>query len=343
MCMSKRCAAMVIGMMMVFGVAGFANAGDAPKPITLKLQTHLIPSETKRTMGRFVEAVEAMSKGQIKIKLFGGSSIVPMKEVLPTVGSGALDMALIAEGYWHKLIPVSEVAGLPFAFRNIWQAQYFMYNLGLADMLKKGYAKYNVYHIPYEAYPVGIMSKKPLKTVADFKGIKIRAYGVMAEWLNQMGASTTYIPGGELYTALSTGVVDGAHWGDAGPMYIMKFHEVLKNYMMPEPIMGAWNNLIINMDVWKKLTPAQQKIIETAAMGLGSLWSTDNTRIIAETSLRKMVADWKVKVNTVSDEEVQKMADAAMIVWDKVAKKDPVNAEAIEKMKVFLKELGYIQ
>ena len=341
--MTKRCAAIMIGMGLVFGVAGFVNAEDAPKPIILKLQTHLIPSDTKRTMQRFVDAVEAMSNGQIKIKLFGGSSIVPMKEVLATVGSGALEMALIAEGYWDKLIPVSEVAGLPFAFRNIWEAEYFMYNLGLADMLKKGYAKFNVYHLPYEAYPVGIMSKMPLNTVEDFKGVKFRAYGVMAEWLNQLGASTTYIPGGELYTALATGVVDGAHWGDAGPMYIMKFQEVLKNYMMPEPIMGGWNNLIINMDVWKKLTPVQQKIIETAAMGMGSFYSTDNTRIIAETSLRKMVAEWNVKVNTVSDAEIKKMTDAAMIVWDKVAKKDPENAKAIEKMKEFLKELGYIK
>ena len=340
---AKRCAAIIVAIMMTFGMAGFANAEKASKPITLKLQTHLIPTETNRTMGRFAEAVEAMSNGQIKIKLFGGSTIVPMKEVLATVGSGALEMALIAEGYWHKLIPVSEVAGLPFAFRTIWEAEYFMYNGGLADMLKKGYAKHNVYHLPYESYPVGIMSKKPLKTVKDFKGIKIRAYGVMAEWLNQLGASTTYIPGGELYTALATGVVDGAHWGDAGPMYMMKFHEVLKNYMKPEPIVGAWNNLIINMDVWKKLTPVQQKIIETAAMGLGSLWSTDNTRIIAQISLKKMVADWNVKVNTVSDAEVKKMTDAAMIVWDKVAKKDPENAKAIDKMKGFLKELGHIK
>lgn len=336
---AKRCMAIMIGVMMVFGMAGLATA----KPITLKLQTHLIPADTQRTMSKFVEAVEAMTGGQIKIKLFAGSSIVPMKEVLATVGSGAIEMALIAEGYWHKLIPVSEVAGLPFAFRNIWEAEYFMYNLGLADILKREYAKHNVYHLPYEAYPVGIMSKKPIKSVEDFKGLKLRAYGVMAEWLTELGASTTYIPGGELYTACATGVVDGLHWGDAGPMYIMKFHEVLKNYMMPEPIMGAWNNLIINMDVWKKLTPQQQKIIETAAKGLGSMYSTDNTRIIAETSLRKMVKDWNVKVNTLPEDQVDKMTDAAMKVWDKVAKKDPVNAQVIEKMKAFLKELGYIK
>jgi TRAP-type C4-dicarboxylate transport system substrate-binding protein len=218
-----------------------------------------------------------------------------------------------------------------------------MYDRGFADILKQEYAKHNVYHMPYETYPVGLMTNKPIKKIDDIKGMKLRAYGVMAEWLTQMGASTTYIPGGELYTALATGVVDGAHWGDAGPMYIMKFHEVLKNYMLPEPIMGAWNNLIINMDVWKKLTPEQQRIIETAAEALGSSRSTDSTRILAETSLAKMVSDWNVKVNTVPESEVEKMKAAAMEVWDKTAKKDPLNAKVINMMKDFLKELGYIK
>ncbi|HKI50057.1 MAG TPA: TRAP transporter substrate-binding protein DctP [Desulfobacteria bacterium] len=336
--MTKKCMAILIGAMMVFGVANLAAA----KTLNLKLQSHLPPGDTHRSLDRFVNTVKEMSKGEIVIKLFPGSSIVPMKELLETVGSGAIEIGYVAEGYWNKLIPVSEVAGLPFAFRNLWEAYDFMYNQGLAEVLNKEYAKFNVYHLPYESYPVGLMTKKPINTVEDFKGMKIRAYGVMAEWLTELGTSTTYIPGGELYTALATGVVDGAHWGDAGPMYVMKFHEVLKNYMLPEPIQGAWNNLMINMDVWKKMTPKQQEIIKAAAMGEGYR-ATTNTRILAEDSLNKMVADWKVKVNTLSPAEVDKMTEAAEKVWEKVAKKDPLNAEMINKMKAFLKKLGYIK
>ena len=331
-------------VMIVFTVlAVLTMAGSAFAAMTLKCQSHLIPSDTERTMGKFVKAVYDLSGGQIKIRLFGGSSIIPMKEVLNAVSNGSLEMAMIAEGYWHKIIPVSELAGLPFAFRNISEAKCFMYDRGFGDILKKEYAKHNVYHIPYETYPVGLMTNKPINKIEDIKGMKLRAYGVMAEWLTEMGASTTYIPGGELYTALATGVVDGAHWGDAGPMYIMKFQEVLKNYMLPEPIVGGWNNLIINMDVWKKLTPAQQKMIETAAMAMGSSRSTDSTRILAETSLSKMVSKWNVKVNTLPDAEVEKMKAAAMMVWEKIAKKDPLNAQVINMMKDFLKELGYIK
>ncbi len=341
--MKKRWFLFALVAMVFCGLTQIADAADSPKKITLKLQAHLIPSDTERTMGKFAKAVSELSEGQIEIKLFGVGSIVPMEEVLNAVGQGTLEMALIAEGYWHKLVPVSEVAGLPFAFKNIYEAKYFMFDRGYSDLLKEGYAKHNVYHIPYEAYPVGLMTRKPVTKAEDLKGMKLRAYGVMAEWLTELGASTMYIPGGELYTALATGVVDGLHWGDAGPMYIMKFHEVLKNYMKPEPIVGGWNNLLINMDVWKRLTPVQQNIIETAAMAFGSSRSVDYTRVIAETSLHKMVAEWNVSVNTLPETEVEKMKAAAMVIWDKMAKKDPANAKAIDMMKELLKELGYIE
>jgi TRAP-type C4-dicarboxylate transport system substrate-binding protein len=333
----------LIAACMFLGATAFCQAAQEPKKLQLKLQTHLIPVDSERVITRFVEAVSALSGGQMEIKWFPVGAIVPMKEVLNTVSSGGLDMALVGEGYWHKLVPASELAGIPFAFRDIAEARDFMLNRGFGDLLKQGYAKYNIYHIPYETYPVGLMTNRPINKAEDIKGMKLRAYGVMAEWLTELGASTTYIPGGELYTALATGVVDGCHWGDAGPMYVMKLHEVLKNYMKPEPIVGAWNNLLVNMDVWKKLTPVQKSIMENAAMAQGLCWSTNTTRILAKTSLRKMVADWNVKVNVLPEEEVEKMTQAAMVVWDKLADKDPVNAKIIGMLKDYLRELGYMK
>jgi len=326
------------------GMIPLGSAAAAPNKVTLKLQTHLIPSDSERVLGSFVSTVSDLTDGQVTIKLFPTSSIVPMGEVLEAVGSGAIEMAMIAEGYWHKLIPVSEIAaGLPFTFRDISEAQHFMFDKGFGELLKEGYAKHNVYHIPYEAYPVGLMTKNPVNKVADLKGMKLRAYGVMSEWLTKLGATTTYIPGGELYTALATGVVDGAHWGDAGPMYVMKFQEVLKNYMKPEPIVGSWNNLIVNMDVWNGLTPFQRKAIETAAMACGDFWSTEKTRVLSQTSLNKMETEWGVKVNHLGPDDIAEMTEAAKQVWDETAKKDPMNAKAIGMMKDFLKELGYLK
>lgn len=334
-----------LGMILVIlGIISIGSASAQAPKFKLKLQTHLIAGDTKRVMTKLVENISTMSGGQIEITTFPVGALVPMKDVLEAVGKGTLDMALIAEGYWFKIVPVTEIAqGLPFSFRDLEESKYFMFQKGFADLIREDYAKHNVYFIPYETYPVGLMTKKPIRRVDDFKGMKLRAFGVMADWLTKMGASPVFIPGGELYTALATGVVEGAHWGDAGPMFIMKLHEVLKNYMKPEPVQGGWNNLIVNMDLWKKFSSEQKAAIETAAMGCGTFYSYNDTRLISKRSLNEMESKWRVKVNTLPDEEIEKMMKVSMEIWDDLAKKGPLNAKAIGMLKDFLKELGYIK
>lgn len=334
-----------LGMILVIlGIISIGSASAQAPKFKLKLQTHLIAGDTKRVMTKLVENISTMSGGQIEITTFPVGALVPMKDVLEAVGKGTLDMALIAEGYWFKIVPVTEIAqGLPFSFRDLEESKYFMFQKGFADLIREDYAKHNVYFIPYETYPVGLMTKKPIRRMDDFKGMKLRAFGVMADWLTKMGASPVFIPGGELYTALATGVVEGAHWGDAGPMFIMKLHEVLKNYMKPEPVQGGWNNLIVNMDLWKRLTSEQKAIIETAAMGCGTFHSYNDTRLISKRSLIEMGSKWRVKENTLPDEEIEKMMKVSMEIWDDLAKKGPLNAKAIGMLKDFLKELGYIK
>jgi len=325
---------------LLVGMSGMALAAEQPK-FKLRLQAHLIPDDTKRGLNRFAEAVKAMSEGAIEISLFGGGAIVPVKEELQAVGAGTLDIAMYPEGFWYKTIPVSEVGmGIPFVFRDLEEAKYFMYRKGYLELLREAYAKQNAHMIPYEPFSIGLMTKQPVNKAEDLKGMKLRAYGTMADWLGKLGSSTVVIPGGELYTALATGVVSGAHWGDAGPMYIMKFHEVLKNYMKPEPAIGSWNNLLVNINLWKKFTPQQQAIIETAARS-GGLMAQNDTRIICTRSLNDMVNKWQVKVNTVPEEEIQKMKKPSMELVEDMAKKDDASAKAVAMIREFMKELGY--
>jgi TRAP-type C4-dicarboxylate transport system substrate-binding protein len=325
---------------LVVGMAGVCLAADQPK-FKLRLQSHLIPDDAKRGLNRYAEAVKAMSGGAIEISIFGVGAIVPMKETLEAVSSGTLDIAMYPEGFWYKTIPVSWVGqGIPFVFRDLEEAKYFMLKKGYLDLLREGYAKHNVHVIPYEAFTIGLMTKQPVNKAEDLKGMKLRAYGTMADWLGKLGASTVVIPGGELYTALATGVVSGAHWGDAGPMYIMKFHEVLKNYMKPEPAIGSWNNLIVNADLWKKFTPEQKAMMETTGIGCG-LMASNETRVICTKSLNDMVNKWQVKVSAPPEEEIQKMRKASLEMQAEVAPKDGLGAKAMALLSEYMKELGY--
>lgn len=330
----------LLGILLALGVPGSLRAAQEMPKFNLRLQSHLPPEQSKRVLTKFLEMVSDMSGGRMKVTAFPGGAIVPSSEMLEAVGKGAIDMGLFGEGYWYKIVPVSEIAqGLPFSFRDSDEARFFMLRKGFGDMLRKAYAKHNVYHMPFETYPVGLMTKNPVTKAEDLKGLKLRSFGTMAAWLGKMGASTVMIPGGELYTAFATGVVDGGHWGDAGPMYEIKFHEVLKNYMLPEPIIGSWNSLIVNMDLWNKFTAEQKAIVEAAVLGGGMAWCNNETRMLSKRALQEMTANWKVSVNVLPEAEIEKMRKASMELWDEIAGKDPLCAEAIKSLKAFLKEL----
>ncbi len=323
-----------------FFVTGLCHAAEAQK-LKLKMQTFQLPDETKRNFAKFVELIKALSNGQIEVTLFPVGSLVPAKEMLEAVGSGGIDMAQVVEGYFVKTVPVSEIAaGIPFLFRNLDESKMFMFNKGFVKVLRKGYAKQNVYYMPWETYPVGLMTKKPVKSVGALKKMKIRAHGLTADLLAKVGASAVFIPGGELYTALATGVVDGGQWGDAGPMFSMKFHEVLKNYMSPEPVVGAWNSIVINMDLWKKMTPEQRDIMEAAILAGGEA-SYRSTRLLSATRLKEMQDKWKVKVVPLPEADIDKMRQYSREIQEGIAKKGPLCVQGMKMIRAFMKELGY--
>jgi TRAP-type C4-dicarboxylate transport system substrate-binding protein len=309
------------------------------------MQSHTPPEQAHRAFDGFVKQVSDMSGGTIQITLYPVGALVPMKEILGSVGHRVVDIATVPEGFWHKNVPVSIIGqGLPFAFRDNMESNYFMFQKGFVDLLRKGYETQNIYVIPFEPYNTGLMTKKPVNKAEDLKGMKLRAFGTMQKWLTNMGASTVSISGAELYTALATGVVEGAHWGDAFPMYEMKFQEVLKNYMIPEPIIGSWNSLWVNMDVWKSLTKEQQSILESAALSAGGVLTFNDTRARTKMALKKMQTDWGVSANNLSDAEIAKMRKAGMKVWDEIAQNpNPLCKQAIDLLYEFLDEVGQVK
>ena len=92
---------------------------------------------------------------------------------------------------------------------------HFHKSLGFEDMLREEAAEEGVYWSTDKVYPTEMVVDRPIESMEDFEGLKIRSSGALQTFLTEAGASASYIPGGELYTALSSGVVDGAHWGAA--------------------------------------------------------------------------------------------------------------------------------
>jgi len=186
-----------------------------------------------------------------------------------------------------------------------------------------------------------MIGKRPINKIEDFKGYKIRSSGAIADMLRDLGAATSLIPGEELYLALQTGVVDGAHWGAAGGALTMKFCEVAKYYIQPNLAMAGTDVIIINKDAFDALPKDLQTTLDAALKERVTHrtieYITDEIK-----ALDTMKKDYKVTVSTLPPADQKKMMVVAMRQWDKVAAKDADAAKAIGMLKDYLKKLGHI-
>lgn len=315
-----------------------STSNTAEKTFNLTMQCHNSGEQLVRTMNPTLELIEKETGGTVKITANDAGSLCAVPEMLQAVSSGVLDCALWPEGTFKDQIPVTSIgAGVPFAFNNVFESYMFMWHRGYLEMLREAYAEYNIYVIPFECLGAGLMTKNSFSTLDDLKGVKLRGSGNLSLWLDAIGAAVTPVAGSELYTALSQGVVEGATWGDASGMYEVKMMENCKYYMMPEPIIGNWNCLYFNLDVWNSFSEEQRHAIE-ASIKNGGESLTSQVRANYTRALTSMQEDYGVTVVNLSPEEKAKALEAAETVWDKIAAVDEKAAKAIQMVREFRAE-----
>lgn len=203
--------------------------------------------------------------GKDSVKVFGNSMLGSEKDTVEQVKIGALDMVRVSTAAFHNIVPESMIPSLPFLFRDINHFRKTMYgpqgDKVLAAFDKAGFVALCM----YESGARSVYAKKPIKTVADMKGLKIRVQqsDLWVSLISAMGASPTPMPFNELYTGLKTGLVDAAennypsyeeakHY-EAAPVYSETMH-----VMSPEV-------LVFSKKVWETLSKEEQASIRKAA------------------------------------------------------------------------------
>jgi TRAP-type mannitol/chloroaromatic compound transport system substrate-binding protein len=341
----KRLASAILIGVLAFCLAGTAFAQQpAGKVFKWRFQSHWPAGSAsfKPLKDWFETKLTKLTGGQLQITLYPAASLVPTKELFDSCRKGTVDGGTGSPAYWMTIVPIAGVSGnCPMTFRETWEGLYFHYVLGFEDMLKEAHAKHNVLYYTEKIYPTAMIGKKPIRKIEDFKGYKIRSSGAIADMLRELGAAPSLIPGEELYLALQTGVVEGAHWGAAQGALTMKFCEVAKNYIQPNLAMSGTDVIIINKDAFNALPKDLQMTLDLALKE--RVWHRSHEYIVQEiNALNTMKKDFKVTVSTLSPEDQKKMMNVAMRQWDKVAAKDAPSAKAISMLKDFLKKLDYI-
>ena len=220
---------------------------------------------TVMTVKKIGEIVSQKTNGKYNVKVFGNSSLGSEKDTVEQVKIGALDMVRVSTAAFHGIIPETMVPSFPFIFRDITHFRHAMAGPA-GDKILAAFEKHGfIGLVLWESGARSIYAKKPVRNLADVKGMKIRVQqsDLWVSLAQAMGANPTPIPMAEVYTALKTGLVDAAE--NNYPSYeTAKHYEAAPIYSETQHVMSP-EVVVFSKKVWDTLTKEEQKIIRDAA------------------------------------------------------------------------------
>ena len=246
------------------------------KKVTIRVQS-VIPSKADEVvmLKQFGSNVSALTNGEVEIKVLPAGAVVGVKETLEAVDKGLIEGGFAWTHYWSGYHPAAMLFGSPTAgaglgIDNIAWISWYMYGGGqqLYDELW-GEMGMNIKGLMLQ--PVGPEAlgwfKEPINSMADFRKYRFRTPpGIPGQSYKDIGVAAVAMGGGDILPALEKGVIDAAEWCCPKPDSVFGFQKVLKHYYLQglhQVVVNA--DMYINGDVWKSLTPAQQRAMKIAA------------------------------------------------------------------------------
>jgi TRAP-type mannitol/chloroaromatic compound transport system substrate-binding protein len=288
----------------------------------------------------FADRVRQLSNGRLDIKVFPPGGLVPSFEVWEAMRKGVFEMTQHYLVYWSGKEPGFKAAQEWPACNDPLQGLIWIYHGGGMEISNKMTEKYGIRYIgatPMEREH--IWSKKPIKGVADLKGLKMRAAGVAADSFALLGASVVTVPGGEIYQALERGVIDACEFTFPTVNYSYGFHEVTKYITMPTYSGGGWYDWLVNAKAWQEL-PDDLKLIVDVAIKETTLLYWAKVRVETEVVLDKLKKHG-MNFITWAPEDMAKLEKARYQTMQKYAEGSPLYAEKFKSMMDLAGKIGY--
>ncbi len=216
---------------------------------------------------KFAQRLKDISGGSLEIKLYPKNVLVPALAVFDAASAGQIDAFHSGPYYWKgKNSAFSLYSGIPFGFTAEEVNSWMLFGGGL-ELWREQYAKYNLYPLlgGNTNIQMGGWFRKPINSLADMHGLKMRIPGLGGEVFSKMGVNPVLLPAGEIYTSLERGVIDATEW--VGPALDIKmgFYKVAPYYYSGWHEPGSVLELTFNKHSWEKLPFEHQSMIEVAS------------------------------------------------------------------------------
>jgi TRAP-type C4-dicarboxylate transport system substrate-binding protein len=289
----------------------------------------------------FAKRVEAISGGRLIIEnVFDGEG-VGATEVFSAVKSGLVEMGSPYMALHTGELPAGVVElGLPGGPERFDQIYALLTKGGWGPILKEAYGSQGLVHLGDIMQPgVYLLTKKPINSLADLSGMKLRAPGAYGSHMRELGVAPVTMAFAEVYTSLATGVIDGCASSNLVDYRDGKWYEQAK-YIYPLPVSGAQTSpIIVNKAAWDSLPADLQAALETAQVD--HCWEHVGLSIISVgEAVEQMKAGGAEITAAPSDEDRQKWRQAAAKVWEEFAAADPYSKRLIEAQAAFLTKIG---
>jgi TRAP-type mannitol/chloroaromatic compound transport system substrate-binding protein len=344
--------AALLGGAALLGAPYIRNA-EAAKGQVWKVQTTWDAGTTGYTLFEaWANSFRDKTGGELTIKPFPAKAVAADNNALfEAVQSGVLQGMNPFTLYWAGKIPASVfLSSYPVGPDQPAQWDTLFLGLGMRDIAREIYAKHGLFYVGHIHHDANIIhSKKPVTSVADFQGLKLRVPGGMvAEVFQAFGASTVSLPGSDIFPALEKGTIDAADYVGPAVNWDLGFAQVTKYILFGPPgLMSVYQavdlmDLTVNQGAWNRLSPPLKQLVEeqVAAYSLHHFVSIQKRNVEA---LQKFKDAGSV-VNRMSVEDLAEFRRKAVPIWFKWAKKDADAARVFKVQLDFMMNdiMGYV-
>jgi TRAP-type mannitol/chloroaromatic compound transport system substrate-binding protein len=291
----------------------------------------------------FAQRVTERSEGRLTIEPLALGAVVSSTESLDAVSAGILQAQHSGPAYFTgKDAAFALLSDPQGGFETPEQMRQWLDNGGGLQLARELYGRYNVFFVGGVWYGAeSLVSKKPIRKLTDFKGVKIRApQGIGQDIFQILGAAPVNLPGSEVYTALERGVVDASDWGTLSMNQDLGYHK-----LAPYPIYPGYHSMpmadfAVNMNAWNAL-PDDLKALVIEEVGIFTTEMIERNRA-ADESIVAQADELGFEAIDLPAEERRKFRQIAQGVWKEYAARSPMAQRIYDSQVAYLKQLGLL-
>src|SRR5438045_6767822 len=315
--MRRRDLLTLAGVLAVSSTAAVRHTVAQQKSVLKASDVHPEGYPTVQAVENMSKKLEQASNGRLSIQMYASMQLGGEKEVIEQAQVGAIQFARVSVGTLGPVVDDLNVLNLPFVFRDVAHMRKVVDGALGQQLLDKVTANPNAKLVGLCWMDAGARSfytiKKPIKGIADLKGLKIRVIGnpIFVDMANALGANGVAMGYDQVFSALQTGVIDGAE--NNPPSFVFDNHYQAAKFYSDSQHLIVPEMLVYSKTAWDQLSADDQALIKKvsrdAQMEARELWEKK------EADAFDRMKSGNIEINHIADKKP--FQDAVKPVWDK--------------------------